>query len=480
MNEPDRENIKAEAVKGMGWKLLEKGGIQIAQFIIQIFLARLLSPGEYGIVGLLTIFITVSDVFIQQGFAGALIQKKDADNIDYSSVFFANIVLSIVIYSILYFISPYVSLFYNEASLCPLLRVLSLNVIIGSFCVVQNAIISKNLDFKKSFIRNAIAVVVQGVSGIYMAVLGYGAWALVYSKVAYSLVGTIVLCVSVKWKPSFEFSLRRLMKLFSFSSKILGTNLLNTVFNNIHSLIIGKFFTSSDLGYYQRGQQMPQVAMNAIDGSFNEVLFPALSKLQDNIEGVKNALRRSMKTSAFFVMPMMIGLAIVSEQFVRLLLTDKWISCVPYMKLQCIICLFWPFSARTHALNAIGKSEVTFRLSVITKAITLVCIFLLIPLGIYAIMIGTIVALLISFFITSYYINKYIIYSLKELAIDIFPVMCITLCMGATIFPIPYFVHSDLLVLILQVILGGGIYLFLAKIFKIDTLTYVIKALNKN
>ena len=413
------QNLKERAVGGAIWKLAEKLGMQMMQIVIQIVLARILLPEDYGIIGLLSIFINISDVFILQGFTTALIQKKDADELDYSSVFFANLTMSIVIYIIFYAISPAVAKFYNTPQLCRVMRVLSLNIIVGAFCAVHNAIVSKNLQFKISFIRNIANTVTQGVVGIVMACFGYGVWSLVGSKIAGTFVGMVILCVTVEWKPKFVFSIERIKSLFKYSSKVLGTNLLNTIFNNIHSLIIGRYFSTIDVGYYQRGQQIPQAAMTAVDGSMNEVLYPTLSLLQNEPDRLKSALRRSMKTSMYIVLPMLMGLMVTAKPLTLILLTDKWLPSVPFMQLTCLITIFWPLSARSHALNAIGRSDVTLKLSVISKVLTLIMIVLCIPLGIYAIMWGTLLASFASFGITSFYAKKYLNYSIKELFSDI-------------------------------------------------------------
>ena len=267
----------------------------------------------------------------------------------------------------------------------------------GAFCAVHNAIVSKNLQFKISFIRNIANTVTQGVVGIVMACFGYGVWSLVGSKIAGTFVGMVILCVTVEWKPKFVFSIERIKSLFKYSSKVLGTNLLNTIFNNIHSLIIGRYFSTIDVGYYQRGQQIPQAAMTAVDGSMNEVLYPTLSLLQNEPDRLKSALRRSMKTSMYIVLPMLMGLMVTAKPLTLILLTDKWLPSVPFMQLTCLITIFWPLSARTHALNAIGRSDVTFKLSIVAKIITLIMIGVCVSFGIYAIMWGTLLASFVSF-----------------------------------------------------------------------------------
>lgn len=467
------DKLKERVVKGAIWKLAEKFGMNLMQIVIQIVLARLLLPEDYGIIGLLAIFISISDVFLLQGFTTALIQKKDADEVDFSSVFFANIIMSLVIYAVLFAIAPLVSDFYNLPQLNAIMRVLSLNIIIGAFCAVHNAIISRNLEFKLSFVRNVANTATQGIVGIFMACNGFGVWSLVISKIAGTFVGMLLLCVTVNWKPKMLFSAGRISSLFSYSSRILGTNLLNTIFNNIHSMVIGKFFLPADVGFYQRGQQIPQVAMTAIDGSLNEVLYPTLSILQNDLSKLKDALRRSMKTSMYIVLPMITGLLVTAEPLTILLLTDKWLASVPFMQLTCAITLFWPFSARLHALNALGLSDVTFKLSLITKLLIVIMIIICIPMGIYAIMWGTLLASVISFFITSHYVNKYIGYSLKELGLDIAYPVALTIAMACIVLIIGNCIDNLMLKLVVQTMFGIAFYFGCSEMLKIEQYIYV-------
>lgn len=467
------ENLKERAIHGALWKFAEKIGMNLMQVVIQIVLARLLLPEDYGIIGLLTIFIGISDVFILQGFTTALIQKKDADEVDFSSVFFANILMSLCIYVLFFAIAPAVAIFYNLPQLCEVMRVMSLNILIGALCAVHNAIISKNLEFKVSFIRNMANTATQGIVGIAMALLGFGVWSLVGSKIAGTFIGMLVLCCTVDWKPKLVFSAERISSLFNFSSKILGTNLLNTVFNNIHSIIIGKFFLPVDVGYYQRGQQIPQVAMTAIDGSLNEVLYPTLSILQNDLQKLKSALRRSMKTSLYIVLPMIIGLMVTAEPLTRLLLTDKWLPSVPFMQLTCAITIFWPFSARLHALNALGLSDVTFKLSIITKILVILMIIICIPQGIYAIMWGSLFASCISFFITSYYIDKYIGYSFIELGRDIVYPTLLTIFMAILVVTTGSFIDKLLLKLLVQILVGLIFYFGVSELLNLEQYVYI-------
>ena len=472
-----KSNLTGQAMGGFVWKFLEKFASQGMQLIIQIILARLLLPEEYGLVGLLTIFITISDTFILQGLTTALIQKKNPDEKDFSSVFFSNIAISLLLYAILFISAPLVAEFYKEEQLTGMMRVLSLNVIIGAFPAVHNAILSRALDFKKSFFRNIANVLTQGIVGIFLAYQGFGAWAMVYSKTAGVFVGAVVLCFTVKWHPRKIYSIKRVKSLFSFSSKVLGTNLLNTIFNNIHSLIIGRFYTTESLGYYQRGQQIPQAVMSSFDGSMTEVLYPVFSKVQSDFARLKKALRKSIKTSMYITLPILMGLLVTAKPLTLFLLTEKWLPSVPFMQLACIICMFWPLSHRTHALNAIGKSNVTLKISLISKGITLALIFACLPFGIYAIMLGSIGASIISFFITSFFISKYLQYSLKEICLDLLPIILLAGGMGTIVYCVNFLKLNSLLTLAIQIPLGITIYVVGSIIFKFESFHYILNML---
>ena len=471
-------DLAKKTVSGVFWKLLENVSTQGMQVVIQIILARLILPEEYGLVGLLGIFISVSDVFIKQGLTTALIQKADADETDFSSVFIANILVSLALYCVLFLIAPYVALFYKVPSLTSIMRVLSLNVVIGGLSAVHNAVLSKNLDFKKSFFRNTSNTLTQGVVGIALAMYGYGAWSVVFSKIAGIIVGPVVLWATVKWRPRPLFSFRQVKQLFSFSSKVLCTNLFNTVFNNIHSLVIGHYFSTADVGYYQRGQQLPQTMMTAIDGSLAEVLYPSFSKLQGDTIALKQALRKSISLSMYVVLPMLFGLLAVSKPLTLFLLTEKWLPSVPFMQLSCIVCMFWPLSHRTHALNAMGLSSVTLKLSLIGKSITLICIFLSVRFGIYALMAGTILSSFINLWITSYYTEKHIGYKKRELAADVLPslamaaVMCLVVLLFGQVNLHPF------LLLLLQILFGSFFYLLLSVLLKPPPFLFLVQQLS--
>lgn len=480
METNDNKDIVKSTSRGFVWKLLEKVFGQVVMLVIQIILARLLSPDDYGAVGLLTIFITISDVFILQGFTTALIQKKNPDEVDYSSVFYANLMVSVVLYVILFFVAPLVGKYYNNAALVPFMRVLSLNVIIGAIPAVSNAILSRNLDFKKSFFRNAANSLTQGVVGITLALLGFGAWSMVICKIAGTFVGAIVLFITVRWLPKPVFSFKRIGKLFKYSSKVLGTGLLNAIFNNLNAILIGRYHSTAAVGYYQRGQSIPQVAMTSLDGAMSEVLYPSFSRQQDDIVMLKNSVRKTIQISMFVCCPILVGLLVIAKPLTIVLLTDKWLPSVPYMQLMCIICMFWPLSHRNDALNALGKSGITLLLSIFGQVLSIVVIVLFIKKSIILLLVGTIVASLISAIVASIPLRIYLKYRFREMLFDAFVPLLLAAVMGGFAYlPVLYNTSGGLYSLLLkQILIGVSIYVTLTLVFKPAGFSSLVKYVN--
>ena len=473
------DSLTSKAAGGFIWKFLEKFVSTGVQFVLSIVLANLILPKEYGIVGELVIFTQICDVIILQGLTSALIQKKNADQVDFSSVFFANLVVSAALYLILIAASPLMVMYFKQPVLRKMMPIFGLIVIIGGFGAVPNAVLSKALDFKKSFFRNLSNYCVQAVVGITCALMGCGAWSLVWSKLSGTLVGVIVLVITVGWKPSKTFSFARIKSLFSYGSKVLVTNLLNTIFNNIQPLIVGGVYSSDMLGQYQRGQQMPSALMSAVDGSLSEVLFPTLSNVQDQKDRLKAMMRRSMTVSMFLVFPFLWGLIATAKPLIMVLINDNWLPCVPFMQLTCVICMFWPLNARTQALNAMGKSNVTMKVSIISKTMTVIMVLASIRISIYAMMISSIIASTITFWITSYYVNKYIGYTLSEVLKDIAVPLFMSAGMAGIVYCVKFLGLSDLLTLLIQVPLGIAVYISASKLFHIDSLDYILSMVKR-
>lgn len=471
----EEKNNKNNVISSLFWKFAERIGAQGVNLIVSIILARILAPEEYGIVALVTIFITISNVFIESGFGTALIQKKDADNLDFSSVFYCNIVISIILYLIIFFASPLIAKFYNMQLLIPILRVLAISVLIASVKSVQHAYVSRNMMFKKFFASTLIGTLVSAVIGIWMAYKGYGVWALVTQQLLNTIIDTIVLWITVKWRPILKFSLERLKCLFKFGWKMLCSGLMDTIYNELYGLAIGKIYSADQLAFYNRANQFPKLITVNIDGSISSVMLPALSNEQDNKEKLKNMVRRAIKTSSFLLFPMMIGLAVVAEPLVKIILTDKWLPAVPLLQLLCFSYALWPIhTINLQAISALGRSDIFLKLEIIKKAIGIIALLISCPFGIMIMVIMKIVTSIISMFINSYPNKKLLNYSLREQIKDIFPAMLLSLFMGMVVYLVGLIKINIIVLLLIQVLIGIIIYLTIAYLSKMEALMYFI------
>lgn len=471
----DDVQIKSKVISSLFWKLMERGGTQGIQFIIQIVLARLLLPEEYGLIAILTIFISIANIFVQYGFNTALIQKKSADDTDFSSVFFLSLAMAGLLYGILFFTVPLIASFYEKQMLIPLLRVLALTLFIGALNSIQNAVVARNLAFKKLFYSSIGAIVISGIVGIAMAYIGYGVWALVMQQLINQLAIAVILWFTVKWRPKLLFSIESLKKMFSFGWKLLISALIDTLYINSYSLVIGKIYSPTMLGYFSRGQQFPGLVVINVNGSIQSVMFPALSAQQDNKLRIKTMVRRAIVTSSFLIFPMMVGLAVIAEPLVKILLTDKWLPCVPFLQISCAGYALMPIhTSNLQAINALGRSDIFLKLEIIKKTIDVVILVISIFYGIYAIAIGLLVANIISSFVNAYPNLKLLDYSYKQQIKDIMPSLILSLIMGSVIYCLSLLEMNPGLTIIIQISIGIILYFGMAKILKLESFTYLI------
>lgn len=470
-----QRSLKNKTLSGLFWRFAERCGAQGIAFIVSIVLARILSPADYGIIAMVTVFIAISQVFVDSGMGNALIQKKDADNIDFSTVFYFNIFLCAAIYLILFLASPLIADFYNTPQLTPVIRVLSLTVVISSVKNVQQAYVSKYMLFKRFFFATLGGTIVAAVIGIALAYRGAGVWALVAQQLINASIDTLILWVTVKWRPIRAFSFNRLKSLFSYGWKLLVSTLINTVYNDIRQLVIGKIYSSADLAYYNRGRNIPNFVVNNINSTIDSVLLPALSEEQDHVERVKSMTRRAIKTSSYFMWPMMIGLAVVAEPLIRLLLTEKWMEAVPYLRIFCIIFAFQPIqTANLNAIKAIGRSDLVLKLEIIKKTIGLIILFAVMNYGVFAIAASLLVYNVIAQLLNSSPNKKLLGYSYLEQLKDILPCVGLSCIMALIIYPISMLGINYILILILQIAAGTVIYVAGSVLLKFDTFFYVM------
>jgi O-antigen/teichoic acid export membrane protein len=469
---------KTKVFSSLVWKLLERGGTQGIQFLIQIVLARLLAAEQFGTIAIVMVFINIAQVFVQSGFNTALIQKKDADDVDFSSVFYLSLALAGILYLIIFLSAPIIARFYKDDILVPVIRVLSLTLFFGTLNSIQNAYIARNLMFKKLFKSSLGAIIISGSFGLFAAYQGLGVWALVVQQLTNQMTISIIMWFTVKWRPKFIFSIARVKDLFSYGWKLLASSLLNTLYLEIRTLFIGRMYTSSTLGYYNRGQQFPKVIVSNIDGSIQSVMLPTLSAHQDDKKKVKDMMRRAIMTSSFLIFPMMIGMAVVAEPLVKIVLTDKWLPAVPFLQIFCISYALIPIhTANLQAINAMGRSDIFLRLEVVKKLLGLVILGISLPFGVYAIAIGQVISAIISTFI-NVYPNKHLLnYSYREQWADIMPSLVLAVIMGITVYMFNLINIAAWKVLGLQLVVGVGSYIGLTKIFRVESLSYLIATL---
>lgn len=478
MDMEENKITKNKVVSSMIWKFLERSGAQFVQFFLSIILARLVTPEDYGVIALILVFTQISNVFISSGFGTALIQKKDSDELDFSSVFYLSLFVAFVCYFILFFLAPTIAKFYNNELLIGYIRVVAISLFFSAINGVQGTYVSKKMQFKRFFFSSIGSVLGSGIIGVILAYNGFGVWALVMQHVFSGFFSFVILWFTVKWRPKLIFSFARVKTLFSFGWKLLCSGLLDTVFKNIYSLIVGRIYKSQVLGYFNRGQQFPQVIASNLNGSIQSVMLPTLSANNDNPSEVKKITRRSISTSAFVLMPCMFGLAAVAEPLVKVLLTDKWLPCVPFLQLACISYALYPIhTANLTGINALGRSDIFLKLEIIKKCVTIINILITLPFGIYAMAIGQVVQGFISSFINAYPNKKLMGYSYFEQWKDLFPSFVLSIVMAGIVWIMNFISIAPLLLLIIQIIVGIIVYVVLAKLFKLEVYNFFVNTL---
>lgn len=458
------------------WKLLERSGAQTIQIIVQLILARLLSPKEFGTMAIILVFINLSRVFIDGGFNVALIQKKDTDNLDYSSIYILSLIIAIGLYLVLFLSSPFIGNFYDQPQLSKLLRVCGILLFPGALNTVQDAFVAKNMLFKKAAMVSLSATLISGILGILAAYFKFGIWALIIQQILYSYVYTYFLQWTIKWKPQFLISWDRVQQLFSYGSRILGSGLVYRLYMESRTLIIGKMFNPSALGYYQRGEQIPKALVSNIDGAIQTVMLPTLSASQDNTEKVKMIVRRALKTSSFIVFPMMFGLAAVSESLIDIVLGQKWLDATIYLVIFSFTYAMWPIiTINQQAIRALGRSDIILKTELIKRFIGIIIIFVTINISVEAIAWGFFLERLVETCVNAWPNKKLINYSYWDQVKDILPTLFQSIIMysGLTFFNLMH--TSPNLILLVQFVVGIIIYLVLSLVTKNESFLYLLR-----
>ena len=460
-------DLKNKTIKATFWSFIDAVGSRLVQFAIGIILARLLLPEQFGLIGMLTIFLAVSQTFLDSGFGAALIQRPMITEIDISSTFYFNILVGVIAAGCLCVISPWVAGFYNQPILTPLLKIMSLMLVINAFGLVQSVLLTRAIDFKTQTKVTIIASVLSGAIGIIMAYRGYGVWSLVVQQLAGASFRVILLWIFNKWRPAWLFSLQSLREMFGFGSKLLASGLLNTIFDNIYLIVIGKLFSPADLGYFTRANSMQQLPSSTISGMIGRVTFPVFSSIQHDRERVKRGMKKALAVLVLVNFPVMIGLAVVARPLVQVLLTEKWLPCVPYLQLLCLVGLMFPLHLiNLNVLQAMGRSDLFLRLEIIKKVLIVINIAITWRWGILAMIGGQVVTSLFSYYLNAYYNKVLLNYSIWEQIRDVYPYLINAGLMGGVIHVIIYLPCTSLLwLLICQLTAGIFVYMLLCWLF---------------
>lgn len=479
----DNSTLKKKTVSGMLWRFAENGLSQIVNFIISIVLARLLLPEDYGIIALVSVFLTICDKLVVSGFATSLIQKKDADQRDFSTVFFFSLATALLLYAVLFFGAPLIADFYNAYDsklLIAVIRVMGLQMIAVAISSIQNAYVSREMQFKKFFFSTLGATLMSAVVGIWMAYSGYGVWALVAQYLVKAFGSMLVIWFTVKWRPIFVFAFDRFKALYSYGWKIFVASLIKVLYNDLRSLLIGKFYNAEALAFYNKGQSFPQIVETSVGGTIDSVFFPAISKKQSSKTAMLSMLRRGIKVSTYMLAPLMFGLAAVAKPLVLVLLTEKWLESVFYLQIISFSFVLAPVELQNlQAIKAIGRSDIVLKLEIIKKTIGVVLLVAAVPIGVEAIAISLLLSNVISAIITAIPNRKLIGYKFGMQIADIISPLLMSAVMYGAVYAVSFISMSAIAMLAVQISVGIAVYILLSVVTKNSSFKYIIKMLSE-
>lgn len=466
--------MKEKVMTSLFWKFLERFGSQFIQFVLQVVLARLLFPSDFGNFVIALVFIKISLGIIQNCFNTALVQKKEIDDLDLSSSLYFTMLISLFLYLLLFFIAPIISKLYGESILKPLIRVLGITLLFRSINVIYQAILIKDLKFKKLFYINLISLLLSCTSGIIIALKGYGVWALAYQQIINAFVSTAMFIIIIDFKPKLALSFTRAKVLFNFGSKLLVSSIIDSIYGSLYDLLIGKKYSSTSLGYYNRGKQLPDVIIQNFSNSVSQVIFPVLSKEQDNKERIKSIMRDSIRLSCYIVFPIAIGLMACAKSIIIVLFSTKWIKSVLYLQIASVIYMFWPVHAiNLQAINSIGRSDIFLKLEVIKKVLGIFIILVTLNMSLKWILFGLVIVSFLSLFINMFPNKKLFNYTIINQLVDMFSSFVLAVIMGVLVYLIGLVKLNVVLLLLIQVFSGIIIYLLLSILFKNDSFRYL-------
>ena len=474
------ESLKKKTVKGVAWTSLNQVLNMGLGFVIGVILARLLSPSDYGLLAMIAVFNAIAFAFLDSGFGNALIRKPDLTEDDNTTAFFFNLVAGVVLFGIIWVIAPWVSAFFDKPILTPLLRAEGSLLIVSSFKIVQNTQLTRALNFKAKMIIRVVSNILGGASGIISAYCGLGVWALVVMHVADAIISLILLWIISPWRPRGRWNKQSFNYLWGYGSKLLASGLLNTIYNNIYPIIIGKFYSAADLGQYSRAQGYASMPSTSLTGVIQQVTFPVLSQIQDDDQRLGNNYRRMLRFTVFIVFPIMIGMAALAHPLVISLVTDKWAQCVPYLQIICFSSMWYPVHAiNLNLLQVKGRSDLFLRLEIIKKALITVVVFVCVPFGIIGICCGSVFTSLACLAINTYYTGKLINVGFVRQMMDLTPTLLASLAMGAVVYFAVMPFCNDVVKLAVGIPLGMVLYLAIAKVFRMPELQEAIDIIHR-
>ncbi len=474
------DSLKSQAVKGVVWSAVERFSVQGIQFVLSIIIARLVAPSEYGLIAMLGIFLAIAQTFIDSGFSNALIQKKDRTEVDFSTVFYFNIVVSIFVYTLLFLASPYIAVFYKEPQLEIITKWIGLGLVISGFSIVQRAKLTISLNFKTQAQASLIAVIISGTIGVVMAYLKFGVWALVVQALINNALNTFFLWIFACWTPLLKFSWQSFDTLFSFGSKLLMGGVLHTVYLNLYSLVIGRWYSSIDVGYYNRAYSLVNFSSVNLVGVISRAMFPIFSEIQDEEERLTVVFLKCLRLCCLFIFPLMIGISVLSDPLIRLLLTDKWLPAADLLSILCLAYMWYPIMILNwQFLSVKGRADLTLKAEIIKKIISLLLLVCSVPLGIKAICFSLVLYNFCDIFIILLFVRKVSRIGFCIEALNILPIFLISIVIGMCLVILKYYVHSPLLTLLGGIIGGGSVFLFLIFVARFPERKFIFKIFNQ-
>lgn len=480
MGERQKKGLKEKTISGVIWSFMERVLAQGVSFVVSIVLARLLMPEEYGLIAIVLVVINICNVFFNSGFSTSLIQKKDADELDFSTAFWSSLVLAVTLYAGVFFLAGLVADFYNQDILRPVIRIMGLSLIVSSLKSIQKAYVSRKMQFRKFFWATLGGTLAAAVAGIWMAVKGWGVWALVAQYLINLTIDTVILSLMIHWRPRWIFSAERLKNILSFGWKVLTAGLIYTIYEDLRSLIIGKVYSADELAFYNKGKQLPGFLVNNINSAVSSTLLPALSSIQNDQMKIKAVLKRFNRISAFIMMPMMVGLALVAEPVVLLLLKEKWLFCVPFLRMMCVYYAFMPMQeGNVQAVLAVGRSDISLKAEIIKRTVNVLIILITFRISVKALVWGEIVSMVITIIVNTVVSRRLFEYGTIEQFKDIGCYVVASLLMGAIVYTIFLFKWNMILTLLIQMVVGVGVYIILLIIVKDESIEYVRKLLGE-